>query len=790
MWSLCSVMPESCSRGIVLLMDIRSGSGRTPPGDRSAARRPANGDAAADSGGATDEAVRAQLDRLLGSTALRFSERLSRFLKFVVEQQLAGNAAQLKEAVLAIEIFDREATYDSRVDSVVRVEARRLRDKLDKYYSGEGRDDQVLIALPKGSYAPIITLRGGPGPGTPAKSAVPGPRGARTLSFRTVLAAAVVCVLATIVLTRWFGSRKPGPAPSLLRLTSDAGLTFQPALSMDGRLLAYASDRSGRGDLDIWLQQVPGGIPARLTESPADEVEPAFSPDGTLVAYRAEGEIDGIYVLPALGGKSTLLARGGYRPCFSPDGARVAYWTGERMFGKAQLFVVPVAGGTPAQLQPNFTYAAFPVWSPDGKHVAFVGSKRELRSGYGPEADDWDWWVAPVDGGAAISTSAQKMFQQQRLRPPETGWWHRRIIPYFWSSSGHIVFSARSGDQTNIWRVPVSARSWQVSGPAEQLTFGAGRQDHPSMAANGTLVFSALTHKSDVWSLPIDAVTAEPSGPVARLTAGPVSSVGPFVSRAGDRLVFLSNRSGNEDVWVRDLRTGREAALTSTRQGKTSAVFSPDGSKVAFGYSSPLAVFVVPFAGGNPVELCSDCGQPRAWLPDGTGLLVQRISSPGESLIVVLDPSGRETPLVRSSESALFSPSVSPDGKWMALVVRTPPSDHRVTVVPLRGASAAPRADWISVTEPGSWVDKPRWSPRGNVLYYVSDRDGFVCIWSRRLDPATKKPTGEPMAVIHFHNARNSLGSVYGLELSVGEDKLVFNLDEGSGNIWLAPAGR
>jgi hypothetical protein len=76
------------------------------------------------------------------------------------------------------------------------------------------------------------------------------------------------------------------------------------------------------------------------------------------------------------------------------------------------------------------------------------------------------------------------------------------------------------------------------------------------------------------------------------------------------------------------------------------------------------------------------------------------------------------------------------------------------------------------------------------MIYYVSDRDGFVCIWARRLDPATKKPADEPRAVVHFHNRHLSLGSVYGLELSVAKDKLVFNLNEASGNIWLAPSGR
>lgn len=744
-----------------------------------------------EAGSVPPDAVRAQLDRLLGSPTIRHSERLCRFLKFVVEQHLAGNASQIKEPVLAVEIFDRATTYDSSVDSVVRVEARRLRAKLDKYYSTEGQEDPVIIALPKGSYAPAITFRGGAAPAATETELPPAAgQGPRKLTVKTVAIAVVFCVAATIILTRWAGSPGPNLSPSLRRLTSDSSLTFQPTLSLDGKLLAYASDRSGRGDLDIWLQQVPGGLPVRLTEDAADDTEPAFSPDGTLVAYRTEGIVAGIYTVPALGGKSTLLAEGGYRPRFSPDGARVAYWTGARMYGKAKVFIVPSAGGNPVQIQPEFAYAAFPVWSPDGRHILFVGSKQPLLREWDPNTNEWDWWIAPVDGGPAVRASAQKIFAQQQLRPPETAWSHRRVIPYFWSPSWHVVFSARSGYQTNIWRLRISPGDWQVAGPAEQLTFGAGQQDHPSMAADGALVFSSLSQKSDVWSLPIDADTAEPSGPLTRLTSGPANYMGPFVSRDGKRLAFISNRSGNGDVWVRDLDTGRETALTATRETKSAAILSPDGSKVAFGYSTPLSVFLVPSAGGKAVQLCGDCGQPRTWLPNGLGLLYQWISPSGESRIGVLDLAGHASTLVRSSRSALFSPSVSPDGKSLALIVRTPPDDHRIDVVPLRGQSAAAQPDWISVTEPGSWVDKPRWSPSGNMIYYVSDRDGFVCIWARRLDPATKKPVDEPRAVVHFHNRHISLGSVYGLELSVAKDKLVFNLNEASGNIWLAPAGR
>jgi Tol biopolymer transport system component len=188
-------------------------------------------------------------------------------------------------------------------------------------------------------------------------------------------------------------------------------------------------------------------------------------------------------------------------------------------------------------------------------------------------------------------------------------------------------------------------------------------------------------------------------------------------------------------------------------------------------------------------QLCADCGTPRVWLPDGTGLLYQKLSEHA-SLIGLLDRSGHATPLLQSSESALFSPSVSRDGKWLALVVRTPPNDHRITVVRLHNGIAAAKADWISVTEAGIWVDKPRWSPDGNLIYYVSNRDGFACIWVNRLGPRTKRPVAAPKAVMHFHTGGRSLDIAYGLALSVANDNLVFDVDDSSGNIWLAPAAR
>ena len=107
------------------------------------------------------EDVRAELERVLNSRAFVNSHRIRRFLQFVVEECLSGQRHRLKEYLIGLNVFDRREAFDPRVDSIVRVEARRLRSKLDGYYQTEGRDSQIRIVLHKGSYVPVFEDRSG-----------------------------------------------------------------------------------------------------------------------------------------------------------------------------------------------------------------------------------------------------------------------------------------------------------------------------------------------------------------------------------------------------------------------------------------------------------------------------------------------------------------------------------------------------------------------------------------------------------------------------------------------------
>src|SRR3982750_4766794 len=109
-----------------------------------------------------DDAVREHLERILTSPTFQQGDRLKRFLKFIVLEAVAGRRHELKEYVIGVQVFDKEDTFDPRTDPIVRVQARRLRAKLVRYYREEGRADETVIELPKGGYAPAFKQRDAP----------------------------------------------------------------------------------------------------------------------------------------------------------------------------------------------------------------------------------------------------------------------------------------------------------------------------------------------------------------------------------------------------------------------------------------------------------------------------------------------------------------------------------------------------------------------------------------------------------------------------------------------------
>ena len=204
-----------------------------------------------------DSRVRIQLDRILASQIFMRSERLSAFLRFVVEQTLNSRGTGLKEQVLGAELYGKGPEFDGAADPIVRVDARRLRDKLREYYA-ECPQDPILISLPKGSYVPVFEENGHIAP--TADSAPPAQAVVKRHHWQWPWLVAAGLAASSALFLFWYSSDgRSKLTAGAVRIPSFAGEKGSPTISPDGNFVAFSSSGSeGVGKPDIWVQTVNG----------------------------------------------------------------------------------------------------------------------------------------------------------------------------------------------------------------------------------------------------------------------------------------------------------------------------------------------------------------------------------------------------------------------------------------------------------------------------------------------------------------------------------------------------
>ncbi len=552
--------------------------------------------------------------------------------------------------------------------------------------------------------------------------------GYRRLRFLAATAAAVA-VLASVFW--WRGADPTLQAVELTRVTSDSGLTAYPTFSHDGNMLAYASDRAD-GIMNLWVQQVAGGDPVRVTNGPADDTEPSFSPDGALIVFRSDRDGGGIYTVPAFGGSPQRIADKGRRPRFSPDGQWITYWVGERhQFARNAAYIVRASGGEPRQIAPTFFSADDPLWSPDGQYILFLGAEDDKK----PVADRYDWWVVPAAGGAPTATGALEALRSQGVFPVwrEPGDWVDDSIVFAASTGQYAsVLSTGAINQSSIWSVRLASNPWRVEGEPRQLTIASGAEAQPSVGrvADGTVRLALTTATTppnmDIWALPIRANEGKVTGEVQRLTSTVIDKTYASISRDGSTLVFSADRQRNQDIFLKDLRTGTETALTTTDVNEFSGLPSLDNSKVLYYAFRPdrkpsFSFWVVSATGGIPRQVCTDCDGPLyGWSNDTTKVLWRDQSGnrPGRVRIRNIE-SGRDDVLVEHEKHEITAPHLSPDERWILFQTVVDQTQRQIFVAPLSGWRAAPESTWIPITS-GSTPDRNAvWSLDGNLLYLL-----------------------------------------------------------------------
>jgi Tol biopolymer transport system component len=248
----------------------------------------------------------------------------------------------------------------------------------------------------------------------------------------------------------------------------------------------------------------------------------------------------------------------------------------------------------------------------------------------------------------------------------------------------------------------------------------------------------------------------------------------------------LSDEPSTFQVRVKDLSTGTEAIVSDTEHFQFYPQISRDGTLLAYTTRDRIHVFRV---GEWPPRKIFETkgGMVWDWSADNKRLLMLKRY---DANIYVHDVSSRRESLFLNKPGyELFQAKFSPDNRGIALVAcdsQRAGMDCRLFLVPLKSNGSPEVDNWIGIDHPSHWDDKPRWSPDGKLLYFLSDRDGHFCLWTQRLESRTKRPIGIPFPLYHFHNswlAMINVGTSV-LEIDVARDKIVMGLGELTGNIW------
>lgn len=592
--------------------------------------------------------------------------------------------------------------------------------------------------------------------------------------WRLIAAAAFVFALAAAVAGWLFFRRAERPAIGAIeRLTFETGVALHPALSPDGKFLAYAADRAG--SFDIYVRQLVGRQTMRLTQHEADDWFPSFSPDGSKIVFRSERNGGGVYVVDLLGGNERKIADLGRVPGFSPDGSMVVYLVAAAVTNGGKLFLVPANGGSTQPFQPEFTIPGIgpthspPLWSPDGKYILFDG----LRPG---ERNSRGWWIAPVHGGEAVRVG--------RPEPPP-GLISRNAsglncVAFAWRDHYIYYLEATSVTNANLYRIPIAERPWRLAGEPQKLASPTGVQWGASLSADGRVVFTSIALVGNIYSVALKPDDGISFGEIQPITSDSTGKSGLSVASNGSRMAYSALKEDGVELRIRDLASGREDLIVASgKLPMLSLRLSADGSRLAYidQVEGKLAAFLA-----EPGKSSRQLGQgfrvvgffanPDEALVNVGGDLLARQNLASGSRVPLVDVS---TPVSDSLDTAL-----SPDDRWIAFILGLPDGTAALYLAPVQDR-LAPEETWIKLAQDRNYLGRSRWSPDGKMLYYGSKRDGFLCIWAQRIS-SDGKPIGEPVAAWHNHNSKSIFPGW--IELDVASGRLYTVLVDMRGDLW------
>ena len=490
-----------------------------------------------------------------------------------------------------------------------------------------------------------------------------------------------------------------GDARPLIDELADA---TQPDWAPDGRSIVFQSYRTG--NFHLWLIDADGGHPRQLTTGPFDHREPRFSPDGKRVAFSSDlGGSYGIHVLDLASGKITAWADGPAdeaAPAWSPDGTTLAFTV-----DTTAIDAVDETGNRRRLVEPKGGLLYAPFWLPGGTGIGYVRFEGEPQLP-GP--------TSLIVGDRAVTGPAEDVF------PFRAAWLSATEILY--TADGKLVRRDLGSGQTKTVPFAVRAQvtprrprhSADVTRPGARPVRGIVG---PALSPDAKQVaFCAL---GDLW---LQRIGGNPE----RLTHDGFLTTDPAWSPDGRFLAYTSDRTGNPDLWLRDLRDGSERRLTALSYAAVAPAWSPDGARIAF-QDQDGATYLLTVAGGSVQKVLDALWEPGrpTWSPDGTVLAFAAVKPyskrfrEGTNQILTLDlrtgtviyhePAAHRSLSTRGYDGPVWSP----DGTKMAFVMGS-----ALWVLPV-DVTGKPTGAARRITQ--EVTDAPTWSGDSTRLLYLSN---------------------------------------------------------------------
>ena len=562
-----------------------------------------------------------------------------------------------------------------------------------------------------------------------------------------------------------FGSpSEPPPDTRVMRLTDLPGLEEFPAISPDGRSVAFTAGVGGRRQL--FMKLVTGGAPLQLTRDPVDHEYPRWSPDSSSIFYfspAAPGELHGnIWEIPALGGAPRRVVNSVGGADVSPTDGRLAHF---RLANKGIELVAATTDGSKSDVVAEFaaaTYYLYPRWSPDGKWIAFQRG----------DSVRFDVFVAPAAGGEPRQvTRDNNMMSGFAWLPDSTG------IVYSSSRGGTMPYLPALG----LWLVTLR------DGNVRRITSGESSYVTPDVSRSGAIVVGRMRLQTDIWKFPVEGSPAENVRRGVRVTRQTGQVLTPTASPRDQEVAFLSDSGGHANLWVVNTESGQLRQVTHERDPSVAMgvpVWSPDGRAIAFVSSRgnqglTFGIWLVDPDGSN-LRNVANPGLGPAWSPDSrwvyystrggaaaTDAVLKKVPVDGGAAVTVTTERLRnaiglygttlyysfERPLMDGTpefeiraatpENAPFrvlaripasrvpiwqivSPALSPDGKWLAQAL----TDGLTTNL---WALSTATGEWRQITDFGDRTTfiarRVSWSSDGqSILAAVGDGDSDIVL--------------------------------------------------------------